>query len=266
MDKRAIRTPEGAREIIEYNTNIIYHLPPKYKSLNVALKGVREDLLKILKFCKNNEPIIWKQKYVWFLDNKRLVGLRKRMGRATANRHFNYLSCIGVINKLSQTENNRTAVNATFLLNERENGKIRDINTFTIYKYSEKKLEEMEARAAELLKNKITPGNISNDMLKAHCCLDLAAEVFYANSENSIHDKEKDFQKVLEMLQKLCDKKGYTNKRELCSYLEWNRDKLDNILKIFSDSWKQNYQYKAPNKIETEKYNLKSKAWIIIKK
>lgn len=58
MDKRAIRTSDGAREIIEYNINILYHLPKKYACLDRALKDVRRDLLKLLNFCKDTEPII----------------------------------------------------------------------------------------------------------------------------------------------------------------------------------------------------------------
>ena len=267
MDKRARRTPDGARKIIEYNTNIVYHLPKKYSCLDRALKNVRRDLLKLFKFCKDNEPIIWKQKYVWFIDNNQFTeDVRKRSTYSISNKHFNFLCCLGVIHKLKQTKSNMTGVNMTFLLNERENGKIRPINTFTVYKYTEKKLEEMDQRAAELLEHKITPGNISNDKLKASGCNDLAAEVYYANSENSIHNKNRQFQKVLNQIEKLCDEKGYTDKKELCSNLGWSRDKLDNILRIFSRSWQQLYQYKAPNKEEARQYKLRSKAWIIIRR
>lgn len=267
MDKRAIRTPDGAREIIEYNTNIIYHLPKKYINLDRALANVRRDLLKIFKFCKENEPIIWQQKYVWFIDNDRLTEVvRKRTTYSTSNKHFNFLCCLGALNKLKQTESSMTGVNMTFLLNEREKGKIRPINTFTIYKYTEKKLDEMEQRAAELLEHKITPGNISNDKLKASGCSILAKEVFYANSEQSLQNKETDFQEVLKQLELLCDEKGYTNKKELCSSIGWNKDKLDKFLNIFKDTWQQLYQYKAPTKAEIEQYNLKNKLWIITRR
>lgn len=267
MDKRAIRTPDGAREIIEYNINVIYHLPKQYKNLDKALKGVRRDLLNILHFCKDNEPIPWKQKYTWFIDNDRLTEIvRKRTTYSTSNKHFNYLCCLGAINKLKQTENSMTGVNMTFLLNERENGKRRPINTFTVYRYTQKKLEDMEQRAAELLDHKITPGNISNDKLKASGLQELAKEVFYANSETSIISKTRTFATVMEQLTRLCDEKGYTDKKELCSSLDWSRDKLDKFLNVFKEQWQQQFQYKAPNKAETEKYNLKSKAWIITRR
>lgn len=266
MDKRAVRTTEGARAIIEYNKNIIYHLPKKYMNLEKALKDVRRDLLKLFKFCMEKEPIPWHQKYAWHIDNKRLTDLRKRTTRATSNKHFNYLCCLGAVTKLKQTDKDMTGVNMTFLLNERENGKIRPINTFTICRYTEKKLAEMEQRAAELLKYKITPGNISNDKLKASGCENLAKEVYYANSEKSLQNKENEFQEVLEQLEKLCTDKGYTNKKELCSSLDWKRDKLDKFLNIFKDIWQQLYQYKAPTKADAEKYNLKSKSWIITKR
>lgn len=267
MDKRAIRTPDGAREIIEYNINILYHLPKKYACLDKALKDVRYDILKLLQFCKDTEPIIWQQKYVWFIDNKRLTEVvRERTTKATSNRHFNFLCCLGALNKLKQTENSMTGVNMTFLLNERENGKKRPINTFTVYKYTLQKLDEMEQRAAELLEHKITPGNISNDKLVATGCTDLAKEVFYANSEKSIQNKTREFEKVQEQLERLCNEKGYTDKKELCSSLDWSRDKLDNILNVFKDTWQQQYQYKAPNKAEAEQYGLKTKNWIITRR
>lgn len=267
MDKRAIRTVDGAREIIEHNINILYHLPKKYVCLDRALKDVRYDLLKLLRFCKDTEPIIWKQKYVWFIDNNRLTKVvRKRTTKPTSNRHFNFLCCLGALNKLKQTENQMTGVNMTFLLNEREKGKIRPINTFTVYRYTPKKLEEMDQRAAVLLEHKITPGNISNDKLVASGCNAMAKEVFYTNSEKSIQNKTKEFGKLLKQLERLCNEKGYTDKKELCSSLDWRRDRLDNILSIFKDNWEQHYRYKAPKMEETELYQLKSKHWIITRR
>ena len=267
IDKRAIRTPDGAREIIEYNINVLYHLPKQYKNLEKALINVRKDLYDILHFCQDNDPIIWHQKYVWFIDNDRLTEVvRKRTTYSTSNKHFNYLCCIGALNKLKQTENNMTGVSATFLLNEREKGKIRPPNTFTVYRYTSKKLAEMDGRAAQLLEHKITSGNISNDKLKASGCQELAEEVFYANSETSIQNKTRKFKKVLEQILRLCDHKGYTDKKELCSSLGWSRNRLDKFLNVFKEQWQQEYQYKAPNKQETEKYNLKSKSWIITRR
>lgn len=267
MDKRAVRTPDGARKIIDYNINVIYHLPKKYTNLDRTLTNVRRDLLKLLQFCKKNEPIIWKQKYVWFIDNDKLTEIvRKRTTYSTSNKHFNFLCCLGAIEKLKQTDSSMTGVNMTFLLNERENGKIRPINTFTVYKYTEKKLEEMEQRAAELREHKITSGNISNDKLKASGCENLAKEVYYANSEKSLENKKNEFQEVLEQLKKLCNENGYTTKRELCSCTGWKKDKLDRYMNIFKDTWQQLYQYKAPTKEDIEQYNLKSKSWIITRR
>ena len=267
MDKRAIRTPDGARDIIEYNIEKLYHLPRKYCCLDRALQDVRQDLLKLLRFCKGHDPVIWQQKYVWFIDNTRFTaGVRKRTTAATSNRHFNFLCCLGAITKLKQTADSMTVVNMTFLLNEYENGKCRPINTFTVYKYTEKQLEKMERRASELLDHRITPGNISHDKMVANGCSELAKEVFYANSDRSIQKKKELFQEVMQQLEKLCDEKGYTNKMELCSKLKWGRKKLDDILSIFRDDWQQVYQYKAPNKLEREQYSLKSKKWIIMKR
>lgn len=267
IDKRLRRTPAGALNIIEYNLNLLYHLPKKYRCLDRALKNVRADLLRLLRFCKEHEPLIIQQKYVWFIDNKRLTEkVRKKTTAATSNRYFNYLCCLGAIHKLPQGEGNLTGVNLTFLLNEQENGKTRPINTFTVYKYTPKQLEKMEARAQLLLENGITQGNISHDKLVASGCAEMAAEVYYANSDKAIVKKERDFKRLLELLSRLCNEKGHTTKRELCDLLDWRKDKLDRILGTFKKEWQQQYSYKAPNKEETEQYNLKSKAWIMTRR
>lgn len=267
MSNKAIRTSDGAREIIEYNIYILYHLPKRYSNLEKALKNVRYDLLKILNFCKDKEPIIWKQKYVWFVDNKRLTEVvRERKTKATSNRHFNYLCCIGAIEKLEQYENHRTGVNMTFLANQENGSKKRDINTFTVYRYTQQKLEYMEQRAAMLLESKVTAENISNDKLKACGLTGMAEEVFYANSEKSIKNKMRSFEMIMEQVAKLCDEKGYTDKGEVCSCIGWSRDRLDYMLNIFRHEWTEQYQYKAPNKFEVEKYRLESRKWIIIRR
>ena len=201
------------------------------------------------------------------IDNKRLTEkVRKKTTAATSNRYFNYLCCLGAIHKLPQGEGNLTGVNLTFLLNEQENGKTRPINTFTVYKYTPKQLEKMEARAQLLLENGITQGNISHDKLVASGCAEMAAEVYYANSDKAIVKKERDFKRLLELLSRLCNEKGHTTKRELCDLLDWRKDKLDRILGTFKKEWQQQYSYKAPNKEETEQYNLKSKAWIMTRR
>lgn len=262
IDKRAIRTSDGAREIIQYNRTVLYHLPKKYKNLDAALQSVRDDLFTIMKFCMKPDPVIWNQNYTWFIDNGNLTRERRKTTKKVSNTHFNYLCCIGAITKHKQTSRSMTGVNMTFLLN---NPGKRPMNTFSIHKYTEKKLDEMEQRAAELREHKITPGNINCDKLKASGLQELAERIYYLNSKKTIDDKTERFEIVLEHLEKLCEK-GYTNKKELCSSLNTSRDKLDKLLNIFKEQWQQLYEYKAPNKQDKEKYNITSKSWIITRR
>lgn len=264
MEKRAIRTPEGAREIIEYNINVLYHLPKQYTCLAKVLKGTRRDLLKLLNFCRDTEPKVYKQKYTWFMWNDKLTDLRGTTTRAVSNRRFNYWSSIGVIIKIEQapwkdmTELNKRFVGQNF-------GK-RPINTFTVYKYTPEMLGKMEERASALLEHKVTGGNISHDKLLG-CGLDrLAKEVFPLNSKKPFKDKIRDFNVMTEKQEDLIDEKGYTTKAELCEALGWKRSDLDKILNTHGEVWREIYNYKAPNKCDVERYGVKTKSWIITRR
>lgn len=260
MDKRAARTPDGAKAIIEYNIEVLYHLPNKYPCLIRVLEPTRKDLLKLLNFCKRHEPIIYKQKYTWFMANSKLTNLRDKTTGSVSNKRFNYWCSIGVINKLEQKKwKELTEINKRFTNKFGQ----RAINTFTVYKFTEKKLQEMEENAAVLLAHKITAGNISHDKLLGSGLDELANKVYMMDSKKSFEKKKIDFNTITEITEELIDEKGYTNKNELIGRLNWKREKLDRILNVHKEIWNSLYDYKAPNKEDVERYNLKSKSWII---
>ena len=263
-DNRAIRTADGARAIIEHNIYTIYHLPTRYQALNRALKDVRQDLLSILNYIKDIEPIIYRQQYCWYLDNGALTNkVRKRTTKATSNRRLNYLFCIGVLRKIKQTEHNMIGINMEFML---ESGINRPMNVLTVYRYTDKELGKLENRAKILLEHGITAGNISRDKLVASGCIELADEVYYANSKTSIQRKDKLYNKLTLCLDTLISEQGYCTKSQLCIVLSWQRDKLDNIMRVYAMQWQQCYTYKAPNNTDIEQYGLLTKKWIIKKK
>lgn len=265
MNKKAKRTTAGAFEIVEYNLNVLYHLPKKYKNLERVLRDVLKDLRVILRFCKRVEPILFKQKYIWYLDNGRLTGLRGTSTFPVSNRHFNFLCCIGAIRKIKQVEGYMTEVSSQILSSKAQNGRTgeRLPNNFTVYRYTPKQLEQMEKRASELLQHKITAGNISKDKLVAAGCTTLAKEVFWSNKDSSYEKKEAEFTMLLGHIEALINNKGYTMKTEICHNLKWSRDKLDKLLTVFKEKWLQLYVYKSPNKAEKKLYDLDSSAWII---
>lgn len=266
MGNTANRTAEGAWKILDYNIAVLYHLPSRYKNLNRILTPVKWDLYNILHHIRKIEPIPWHQKYVWYLDTGHLTTrVRKRSSGATAtsNRHFNFLCCIGVLQKLKQTEDNMLGVNQEFMI---ETGKKRPMNVFTVYRYTPKKLEQLEQRAEKLLKAKVTEGNISHDRLVASGLPELAREVYFANSDTSIIYKENMLKNVFQCVTELCEKKGYTTKAEVCRTMHLRREQLDNLLKVFGNAWEQNFCYKAPNKQEKEQYQITDSKWIITRR
>jgi hypothetical protein len=103
-------------------------------------------------------------------------------------------------------------INMEFLI---ETEKKRPMNVFTVYRYTPKKLEQLERRAEKLLRCGVTEGNISHDKLVASGCPELAREVYFANSDTSILYKEKMLRNVFQCVTELCDKKGYTTKSEV---------------------------------------------------
>lgn len=264
MDRRAIRTPIGAREIIDYNRQVLYHLPSKYKCLELALRNTKKDLLKILKDIYAIDPIIWKQNYVWYMDNNKLTKKVRKVGAcSTSSRHFNYLCALGVLEKIPQYDGHMIGINEEFLL---ETGRQRAINVFSIHKYTDKKLEEIEERAKILLERKVTCGNISKDKLVAAGLPELAKNIFYSNLEQSYTKKENDFKRLLKALEEQINCKGYSTMQDLSQSLKMSQERVRELNKIFKLQMEERYYYKAPTKEIREKYNINTHKWIFTKK
>lgn len=260
MSDKANRSPDGAKAILEHNLQILYHIPNRYQNLTRALKNVRKDLLAIYKYIKGIDPIIWKQKYVWYIDNRHLTyKIRKSQSEAQSNRIFNYLSCIGVLEKQKQIGDDMIGINKEFML---ETGRERAINVFTVYRYTPKKLDELERRSAELLEHGITPGNISRDKLVISGLPRLAKKIYYSNKEEPLQRKEKEFERIIACMRNQCQKNGYTTKKELCIFLGIKSSKLDELLKLFRSTWQTEFVYKPPSRAEKEQYKIITKKFI----
>ena len=264
IDKRAVRTSNGARAIIEYNIRKLYFLPTKYHYLNLVLKDTKKELLKILHFIKDIEPIIWHNRYVWYLDNRRLTErVRRTTTYSVSNRRFNYLCCVGALRKQKQTDNDCIGINAEFKL---ETGRDRYINVFTVYRYTEKQLELMENRAKQLFDRNITASNISKDKLVAMGLKRLANEVYYANLDNSYTKKEKQLEDLLSVLEKHIRSKGYSTISEISTELQLSQEQLKNLIKVFRVRILENYNYKSATKSQKEQFRIKTNKYIFTEK
>lgn len=259
------RTVAGAKAILEENQQTIYHLSSgKYPNLSKALKLLKSDLLRILSFCKKHDPIIYKQKYTWFLDTNRLTyTVRKKTTRSTSNAHFNYLCAIGALTKIHQYNGDMTGINATHKLNSPDKD---TINTFSVPRYTEQRLERMEQRAERLYRLKITPSNISHDKLIASGCRSMAKSIYYTNSNKALHKKTEQWEKLKMAIDTAIENKGYTTKAEIANTLRITRSKLDKLITTFRLEWDRAYIYKAPNAQEQKTYALENKSWIITRR
>lgn len=263
-----------SKEIIKYNQKTIYHLSNKYKYLNDVLSNemLRDTLLKLYKFISDKDIFIYRHKYVFFIDNTRLTKLRGKTTASVSNRYINYLCAVGFINKQYQNlgefgdtkTTNLTDVNYNFMATTESR---RPINTFYFREYKEKELQRLEDRARQLITNGVTPGNISNNMLRANNCIDIANEVYYANNKYSINLKDKEYKQLIDTIDRYISRKGYTTKTELYHsiWLQLPTTELDKLFRIYKSEINRIYIYKSPTKQDKELYNLPQnfKKWII---
>lgn len=266
---------EHARQILEYNRYRIYHLPARFENLNMVLQhsGIRETLLKILCYIKNKEIFIYRRKYVFFLDNDRITKIRGKTTASVSNRYINYLCAVGFINKQYQnlgafgdmSTTKLTDINLGFLL---DTGSRRPINTFYFRNYSDHELERLDSRAGSLLNSKITPGNISFNMLSVNGCRGIANEVYYSNDKDSVLNKERRYKGLVRGIDGILAERGYTTKQEVIEALKIDCREFEWLYKIYRADFKSRYSYKAPGRIERELYNIAcdSYKWIITRR
>lgn len=264
---------ERAQEIIKANIQRVYKLPKKYKNLHTVLEDYELITLlrKILNFIKDKDIIIYRRKYCFFMDNNKITGLRKKTSKGVSNRYTNYLCAIGFIKKVPQYVENAgyrdflrmTRINRTIYKQDKSR---RAINTYTFEEYTKEYLTEIDKRAGILLENGVTPHNISFNLLCAKGLKDIAHEVYPTMHDNAFKKKERECKRLLSCIEDKCISNGYTTKQELTSALQITREELDKLFRIFKDTIKERYLYKAPNRIEKDTFCMQDSTWIIIKK
>lgn len=255
-----ILAKENAKQIIEDNIYLIYHIPKRYKAINYYLSGsLRHTLLSIFNFCKKLDVIIYKNHYCYFLDTKTLtLKVRKRLSsNDVSNRHINLLSALGFLEKIKQNNKQLTEINKDFL---KETKSQRGISFFAIVDLK-KRLEEIEERAKIFRLNKVTSGNISYAKL-ATFDLKLADKIYFANSRQVPGIKAEEYQELKELLILLIDEKGYCTKEELYDNLIYPDTEINKLLKIYKKDITDSFSYKPPSKTDKQRFNLQSAKWI----
>lgn len=263
-----------AKETIEYNQKLIYKLSVDYKYLHQVLDNevIRDTLLKVLSHAKRT-VYIYKNKKTFTLDTKTLSKIRHKTTDSVSNKQINYLCAIGFIKKsyqmLGDTIEDTYLTNTNFEFLKNNNSK-RPLNTFYIKEYTKNELLIMDARAERLIKNGVTPGNMSSNMLEHNGCKDIADEVFYANNKNSIKLKDKEFNQLLSVIDRYISRKGYTTKAEIYNsiYVNVSASEIDKLFRIYKRDINRIYKYNSPTSTDKLLYNLPQnfKKWIITRK
>lgn len=277
---RAIRkNTESAKELIQYNKEVLYHIPAQYKNLlyyidpkqNKRNIPLRTTLFKILGNCKKRDLIlVWHNMYVCAMSNDYLTEeVRGKTTKEVSNHHFNLLCAMRLLRKLTQTEQHQLKINER--LKEKYPNQ-HPINVFSVQRYTPDLLDLIEERCWRLRKAHVTSGNISSDKLILRGCEDLAAETYWSNSKESAERRAKEYELITDRMEKVIDIQGYLRKEDLYSNTPELEDKeIDKIFQIYSDEiWSEpeyaKFNYKSPNKAERERFNITEpeylKKWI----
>lgn len=264
---KGYRNIENGKEKIIEDINVIYHLPKGYKHIHKCLDDpkspVRKDLLDILNYLKKKDPIIYHQMYVYYLDTTSLTAkVRKKTTRGTSNRHFNFLCALGFFNKVPQTEKDMLYINLEMLI---ETGNRRPMNVITVPLYTDEVLDRIDQTAKLFIDSKVTPGNISNDKLKAVGLTDLAKRIFPINSKKSYLNKLDQKKKLEKVLESAMQTKGYIYMEQVAGEMNLSEKEVKKIWNTFKSDLEDRYRYGATTAVQAKKFNIPTKKWVISK-
>lgn len=264
------------KKIIERNKYYINHTPEKYKYLRKALEhdGIRLLLLKILSFAIQHKLFLYHQEYTVYIPTKILNQIRHRTTRATSNRYVNYLCALGVINKHYQkrdiysyleSQENKDLTNISKNYQDKYWASIPPNHFYFRAYYKNNELDRIEARAKQLIENKIKPSNISKNMLITNNCADIAEEIYFNNLIDNSEKKRQEYETLKSFIEKRIQERGYTTKQDIKDNIKLPAAEIDNLFQLYKRELWQRFNYKSPNKAEKERFNLSKsfKKWII---
>lgn len=256
-------TIDGAKKIIEFNRQTLYHLPNKYHGINHYLTGnTRKTLLEIYRFISDKQIQIQDHKYCFFLDFT--SAFRKvRQGKSSKRSIVGYINMLCALGFITKEEDNRTAANKNFLITT---GSTRSMNLYSFTRYTDKELDRIETRAGQLLAVNVTLSSLSYNMLILNGLEDMAGEVYPHNRKEAPQVKCEEYQHLEQWLHWIIDLTGYATKTMLIQEAALPAEETERLLRIFRDEIRNTFDYKRPTKEQLEKYRLPSCKWIFTKK
>ena len=265
-------TQESAAEVIDYNRQVLYDVPRKYKYLRQYLSDeeLHDTVLRIYKFVSKLTTIIDHHQYLFFLSNRYLtVAIRKKMSAfSSSSRRLGLLCALGLFRKRRQNRDETESlldVNKNFLIDKP--AVIKPINVFSFRKYTSQELKAMDEKAKRLIAAGVTKTNCSYNMLCLHGCKDIADEAYPNNERKAPGKKVRDYRELLAFMEMVIDQQGCTTKQQIKDNLAISDSEIDMMLnQLFKEHNRSLYLYKRPNKAEKERYGLTDNKYIFIRK
>lgn len=257
---------DRAHKIIQGNISTIYHMPERYKALNhyLSFKGIRETLLGILSFFKNSKIIIYKHKYIVYLDYTNMAArvFKGKKTRSSLNQYVNILCAIGLMIKLKPDID--LEINKRFIA---ETGRRRMINTFCLRPYTDRELERFEIRSQRLLDKNIRIKHISYNTLMLNGLADIAQEVYPCNAPEAPTRKLSEETLLIDCIESLIDAYGYADRESIKTNLAELPDReIERLLGIFRNEHQEKYFFKRPTKEQKNLFGLSSYSFIYTRK
>lgn len=263
-------TQENFKKIIEYNRQVVYRLPDKrvYAAINhYVQQNTRETLLRVLRFLSAREALMIEHKYVFFLTYstmKKKVNPKNKTERSL-NKYMCMLCCIGFFKKLDTKTIRKTDIYKNFMTNNPDAKNV--IGFYSLCRWTNKELKQMEARAQRLQDAKVTLKNLSHDYLKENISQAFAEQCYPWNNPNAYRAKEELYKYILNCMHWIIGEYGYCTKDMIYEYAcsdEEDFDMIEKTLSVYSQRLKEQFIFKRPSKEEIEKYDLTSHRFIYL--
>ena len=227
---------------------------------------------EVYKYYKKRDVLVQNGKNHFSISAEYLTMILKDAGicrtKATANKHLNYLCCLGFFIKPDIFQM-ICEYNVSYF-DERYD---RYISVYTFRKYKRNELEKINANARLLLDNKITPGNISKKQL-LDCPVKAINDMAHLIHTDIFNDDLPEWHvvsemKILNFIADDIEQNGYSTKQRIYDNVQVkstnNSYHIDKLLKSSQVLWRD-YIYKRPSNEEKVKYNHNSDKFIIIPK
>ena len=261
---------ETGQSIIKFNLQRMYHLPKAYEYIRFFIEepDLRKTFFAVLNYIKDKQIIIYKHKYVFFLDNLRLsYQVRKSSGTGTSNRHINFLCAMGLLTKQYQNSTDSKLmieINKIFLSNNADRS--MPMNVFYIRKYTDEELRRINYRCKFLSEAGITRGNISYNQLVLNGLKEIADEVYIYNRKSAPDRKYQEARELVRVIDMLIDTNGYATKSQIKGNMVVSDAEIDRLFRIFKQQLKELFYYKRPTNYQKDIFQLKDNRWIFTRK